>query len=513
MITSESTLCELMDVAARRFGHKPLVVALDRTVSFNEMRVLAQRVAMNLLAMGIWPGDRVTLWMENGWQWMAAYFGVLQMGAVVNPVNILLTTEEVAYIAGDCASKLVLTSAKDALLLAQRTGIPVISTCETSSTGREIGSRVFPFETLLNECALDIEAPLSQIDPQAIATIGYTSGTTGHPKGAVLTHASIVTNTLMTALMHGRTRDDIIVTSLPCSHVYGNIVMNSAVTVGATLVLLPRFDEIAVLQAIEKYRATVFEGVPTMYMKLMNHAAFSTSDLSSLRVCTVGGQTMPLVTMQAVEHRFGCRLLELWGMTELGGLGMTHPYNGPHKLGSIGVPLPMIEAKIVTVGDPKQEAARMETGELAIRGPIVMRGYFEDLEATQAALDEDGWLRTGDLVRQDQDGFYYVVDRLKEVIINGGYNVYPAEVEQVIAQIDAVAMVAVAAAKHELKGQVPKAFVVLKTGSTCSAEDIVTHCRRQLAPYKVPIAIQFVTDLPRNSTGKILRRALAENIL
>jgi long-chain acyl-CoA synthetase len=233
MITSESTLCQLMDVAARRFGHKPLVVALDRTVSFNEMRVLAQRVAMNLLAMGIWPGDRVTLWMENSWQWMAAYFGVLQMGAVVNPVNILLTTEEVAYIAGDCASKLVLTSAKDALLLAQRTGIPVISTGETRSTGREIGSRVFPFETLLNECALDIEAPLSQIDPQAIATIGYTSGTTGHPKGAVLTHASIVTNTLMTALMHGRTRDDIIVTSLPCSHVYGNIVMNSAVTVGA----------------------------------------------------------------------------------------------------------------------------------------------------------------------------------------------------------------------------------------------------------------------------------------
>jgi long-chain acyl-CoA synthetase len=512
-ISTESTLGEMLEAAAHCFGGKPLVVAVDRTVSFEEMYRLASSVAANLSALGISTGARVTLWMENGWQWMAAYYGVLQSGAIVNPVNILLTLDEVSYIARHCASQLVLTSSVDAHLLAERTGISVFSTGGVAATTREVPGLVRPFDDLLSDRSRHGTVSRPPTTSQSVAAIGYSSGTTGHPKGAMLTHASIVTNTLMTALMHGRTRDDTFVSSLPCSHVYGNIVMNSAVATGATLVLLPRFDEVTVIQAIEGNRATVFDGVPTMYMKLLNHARLATADLSSLRVCTVGGQTMPVTTMEEVERRFGCRLVELWGMTEIGGLGMTHPYNGPGRLGAIGVPMPMVEARIVSVDDPARVAASRETGELSIRGPIVMRGYFGDAEATMAALDQQGWLRTGDLVRQDEDGFYYVVDRLKEVIISGGYNVYPAEVERVIAQLEGIAMVAVAAGRHELKGQVPKAFVVLRPGATCLAETIVAHCRKRLAPYKVPSAIQFVEDLPRNSSGKVLRRVLAENNL
>jgi long-chain acyl-CoA synthetase len=218
---------------------------------------------------------------------------------------------------------------------------------------------------------------------------------------------------------------------------------------------------------------------------------------------------MPVPRMHEVERRFGAPLLELWGMTELGGLGTTHPHNVASKLGSIGVPLPMHEARVVHVNDPSRQLPRTEIGELVIRGPSVMDGYFGNPAATGEAIEADGWLHTGDLVYQDDDGYYFVVDRKKEVIITGGYNVYPAEVERVIAEHSAVAMVAVAAAADEYKGQVPKAFVVLRSGVECEEAEIIAHCRTRLASYKTPVAVQFMDDLPKTSTGKLLRRALA----
>jgi len=226
-------------------------------------------------------------------------------------------------------------------------------------------------------------------------------------------------------------------------------------------------------------------------------------------LCTVGGQTMPITKMEDVEKRFGCPLIELWGMTELGGLGLTHPHNGPRRLGSIGVPLPLSEAKIAAVGDPGTEMPRGEVGELMMRGPLVMQGYFGNEEATRATVEPDGWMHTGDLVRKDEDGYFYVVDRAKEVIISGGYNIYPAELERIIAQHPAVAMVAVAAMHDELKGQVPKAFIVPKIGVSCASNEIMQHCRAHLASYKVPREVVFVDDLPKTNTGKILRRMLA----
>lgn len=509
-ISVQKTIGEMLVTAARRFGSKPVVVTADRTLTFVQLDRLSAQFARRLGALGIQPGDRVTLWMENGWRWMVAYYGILKLGAIVNPCNIQLTADEICFIVDDCGSKAIIAASGKVAGLGGR-----IAALMITDTAGACASGSHSVDSLLAAASDDpgVESPPLWSDGSGSSTIGYTSGTTGHPKGAVLRHSTILINTAMTALMHGRTGSDTVVSALPCTHVYGNIVMNAAVMCGMTLVLLPRFDEVEVLEAIQKHRATIFEGVPTMFMKMLNLPGFDSFDLSSLRLCTVGGQTMAVAKMEEAERRFGCPLIELWGMTELGGLGTTHPHNGPRRLGSIGVALPLTEAKVVATDNPATELPRGEVGELMVRGPLVMQGYFGNEEATRATIQPDGWMHTGDLVKRDQEGYFYVVDRAKEVIISGGYNVYPAEVERVIAQHPAVAMVAVAAMHDELKGQVPKAFVVPRTGVSCTEKEIIEHCRMQLAPYKTPREVAFLADLPKTSTGKILRRKLATSIL
>lgn len=499
----QATIGEMLATAARRFGSKPLVVAADRTLTFEQLDRLSTQLARQLHLLGIQPRDRVTLWLENGWRWMVAYYGILKLGAIVNPCNIQLTADEIVFVVNDCGAKAIIAASSKVGGLGDRITALIIT--DMAGAGRSVDSLLAVAGDEASAGSLPIWS-----DGDSTSTIGYTSGTTGHPKGAMLRHSTIVMNTAMTALMHGRTSTDIVVSALPCTHVYGNVVMNAAVLCGMTLVLLPRFDEAEVLQAIQKHRATLFEGVPTMFMRMLNLPSFDTCDLSSLRVCTVGGQTMPVTKMEEVEKRFGCPLIELWGMTELGGLGTTHPHNGPRRLGSIGVALPLSEARVVAMGgDAAAELPRGEIGEFMVRGPLVMQGYFGNEEATRATIEPDGWMHTGDLVRRDEEGYFYVVDRAKEVIISGGYNIYPAELERIIAQHPAVAMVAVAAMHDELKGQVPKAFIVPKVGVSCASSEIIEHCRTRLAPYKVPREVAFLDDLPKTSTGKILRRMLA----
>lgn len=489
-------LGDMLAASARKYRGKPLVVTPDRSVTFGEMDALSNYFARRLGHKGIRPGDRVTLWLENGWQWMACYFGILKAGAVVVPCNIQLTATEVEFITGDCESALLITSPTKASSL--RLERPAIVLTD-------------PFPGDMNARAADFghsqDVPIDASNP---AAIGYTSGTTGQPKGAVLRHSSILVNTAMTAVMHGRWAGDVVVSALPCSHVYGNIVMNTAVLCGMTLVLFPRFVEEKIIAAIEKHRATLFEGVPTMYLKLLECPEFVRHDLSSLRLCTVGGQTMGIEKMEETEQRFGCPLIELWGMTELGGLGTTHPYLGPKKLGSIGIPLPFCEAKVMSQSDTPTEVPRGDLGELWLRGPVVMKEYFGNPDATAASIRAGGWLRTGDLVTQDASGYLYVVDRAKDVIISAGYNVYPAEIERVISQHPAVAVVVVAPVADPKKGQVPAAFIVRRDNARCTAEEITDHCRVHLAPYKVPRTIEFRSDLPKTSTGKLLRRGLTQ---
>ena len=362
------------------------------------------------------------------------------------------------------------------------------------------------FHSLVAE-NLSIERELN-VSAKDLSTIAYTSGTTGHPKGAMQSHEAVILNGSMMSQLHMRGSDDIVVSALPCPHVYANVLMTGMMMFGTKLVLHKTFEVEAIFEAIKIHKATIFDGVPTMYMFMLNSSILEKSDLSSLKRCYVGGQTMPVATMAAVEKEFKVPLIELWGMTEIAGLGATFPLFGPNKHGSIGCAIPYCELKIVDVDDCSKQMNTGEVGELMVKGPITMMGYFGDEQKTRETLEPDGWLHSGDLAKIDQDGCVYIVDRKKDMIITGGYNVYPAEIERVLAANQKVALAAVGKQNDELKGEIAKAYIVLKEGEDATEDEIIAFCREELAAYKCPRKVQFVNDVPKTSTGKIMRREL-----
>ncbi len=497
------TLGTLLPDALAQFGDRTVLVFQEREFGLRELDALSNRVAGGLQQLGIGRGDRVTLYSGNCWEWIVAYYGIHKLGAVANPINVMFTPAEVAYVTNDCGAKAVLASAdKGAALIALRDKTPL----EHIVLFGDEAPGAIRFQQLLDAGSPDFDPVAAE--PGSLSTIGYTSGTTGYPKGAMLSHRNVLMSTALTATMHVRTAADTVVTALPCFHVYGNIVMNGAFRYGMKLVLFPKFAERDVLEAIQKYRATMLEGVPTMFMYLLAYPERQRYDISSLRKCTVGGQTMPVAKMREFEAWSGAPLLELWGMTELGGAATTHAAYGENRHGSIGVALPGTEMRIAAVDDASRTMAVDEVGELMARGPLVMLGYYGNEAGTRRAIERDGWMHTGDLGKMDRDGFIFIVDRKNDLIITSGFNVYPAEIERVIAAHPAVAMVAVGRKPDELKGEIAKAYVVLKPGAQATEAEIIAFCREQLAAYKVPRAVQFVADLPKTSTGKIMRREL-----
>ena len=498
------TLGEMPARAAAAFGDKPAVIFEDVPYSFEALDRRANRFANALVAAGIEPGDRVTLCAPNTFDWMAAYYGTAKAGAVLNPVTAMLTAGEIGYIAGNCGAKLLLAGPGkgEALFeaLAETAVEQVVFAADEAPAG------AVTYEEFIANMPDEFEARPRGLDE--LGAIGYTSGTTGHPKGAMMSGRAIAVGTAGTALMHGRTAADTTVSALPLSHVYGMVVMNCALLCGTTMVLLERFEAEAMLRSVERYRATMLEAVPTGFMYMLADPAMGKYDLSSLERMTTGGQTIPPATAAEVEEKFGATLLELWGMTELAGPGTTHASACERRLGSIGVAIPYVEARIGALEDSRQTAPVGEPGELLIRGPIVPMGYYGNEAATKEAFDEDGWFRTGDVATRDEDGFLWVVDRKKDMINTAGFNVYPAELERVLAAHPDVSMAAVGGVPDREKGELAKAYIVPRPGAEPTVDSIVAHCRKHLAPYKVPRQIQFVPDLPVNSTGKILRREL-----
>jgi long-chain acyl-CoA synthetase len=491
----------VLPAAAAKYGDKTALIVAGRAFSFGELDGLSSAVAASLVKLGVAPGDRVTLYAPNSWEWLVCYYGSLKTGAVINPINVMLTPDELGYVTRDCGAK-VLIGSRDKLAPALEAGVTGLTTV---AFGTEPLAGAIAFDELI--CKPAMFEPVA-IDPDRLSTIGYTSGTTGHPKGAMQSHRAVILNTAMTAQMHGKTAADTVVTALPCPHVYGNVVFNGAMMYGLTLVLHSRFDAAEALGSIQSHQATMFEGVPTMYMYMLAHLDLQGFDLSTLSRCTVGGQTMPVAKMQEVERRFGCPLIELWGMTEIAGLGTTFPSYGPHTLGSIGIALPHCQVKIASVNAAAVTMPTGEVGELMVKGPVVMMGYYGNETATRETIEPDGWLHTGDLASIDEVGQIFVVDRKKDMINTAGFKVFPAEIERVIAAHPAVAMVAVGSQPDDIKGEIAKAYVVLKPGAVLAESAILDLCRGQLASYKVPRAVRFVADLPKTSTGKIMRREL-----
>lgn len=497
-------MSSLTTLAAKRFGERTAIHMEDgERVSFARIDQRAARFAGGLDSVGVAQGDRVILYLPNSIDWVIAYHAIARLGAVIVPANILLSSEEVGYIAADSGASVIICGGDrhDAIAASLTDAVnPVIIVKDGNGTGVDFA-----------QVAQGPSMEPRPISPDGLFTVAYTSGTTGKPKGAMTSHRAVYDSVAMTATIHARHSGDRILTALPFPHVYGNVVLNAAFRAGYTLFVMQRFDPPRALAMIDEHRITLFEGVPTMYYQMLQCPELGNVDLASLTRCTVGGQTMPTASILEVEHRFGCPLLELWGMTELAGPATSHSPYWPAHHGSIGLPFPGTEVRIADMEDASQLASAGAAGELQVRGSLVTMGYWNNPEATKAAFDQEGWFATGDIATQDEDGYLTIVDRRKDMIITAGYNIYPAELEQVIAGHPSVAMVAVAPVADAEKGELAKAYIVLRPGQVSTEAEIAAHCREHLASYKVPRLIAFVDDLPKTSTGKIMRRALAQS--
>ena len=502
-----TTLGEILPEAARRFGDSTALVIEDARLSFSELDARSNQVANGLLSLGVQTGDRVTLYGPNCWEWVVAYYAVAKAGGVVNPISSMLTADEVAYVVADSGARVLMTSAEK--------GGPILDLVGRGDLAHvvmwgsdEVPDDATPFSTWLEEQSASLDPILRTAGD--LAAICYTSGTTGHPKGAMQSNRAVVSAGVGTALMGARGPDDRVLNSLPLAHVYGSCVLNAAMLAGSMLVIVPRFEVEAVLAAVAEHRATLMDGVPTAYYYLLAHPDFDRADLSSLTRCWVGGQTLPAAKAIEFTRRTDCPIHEVWGMTELAGAASANPVVGPNKPGTIGLAYPGNAMQVVDIDDPNVVLAPGERGELMFRGPMVMDGYHGNEQATRASIEPDGWLHSGDIATMDDDGFFTIVDRKTDMILTAGFNVYPAEVERVLCMHPAVALAAVTGVPDEVKGELAKAYVVLKPDTSATTDELVRHCREHLAAYKIPRAVQFVDQVPITASGKIMRRLLKD---
>jgi long-chain acyl-CoA synthetase len=484
----------LLDTAAKEGPH-PALRMDEAALTYDEFRDAALRVASGLRSRGVEPGDRVGMVLPNVLSFPIVFYGALLAGAAVVPMNPLLKAREIEYYLNDSGARLVVAGAQSAEPAAEAAGgVGVDSVTVDIALPAEV----------MGDDALD--APVERADDDT-AVILYTSGTTGQPKGAELTHAGLNSNarTTQETLLEG-TPDDVIMGCLPLFHVFGlTCSLNAGVLAGASLTLIPRFDGGKALDVIERDGVTVFEGVPTMFSAILHQPDAADRDMSSLRLCVSGGSAMPVEVMRSFEETFDCIVLEGYGLSETSPVAS---FNHPHaarKPGSIGTPIRGVELRLVD--DHGNDVTSGEVGEIAIRGENVMKGYWQREEETAKAIP-DGWFRTGDLARQDQEGYYFIVDRKKEMIIRGGYNVYPREIEEALYEHPAVAEAACIGIKHPDLGEEVGAAVALKPGASADVDELRNFVKERVAAYKYPRHLWLVDALPKGPTGKILRRAV-----
>jgi long-chain acyl-CoA synthetase len=480
--------------ATGMYPDRPAVRLDELVLTYEQLDERSTQVAGLLAAHGVGSGDRVGLMLPNVPQFPMLYYGVLRAGAVVVPMNPLLKAREVAYYLEDSGAKLLF--AWDA------TATEAAKGAEAAGTGF-LAVAPAAFDRLLDE-----QAPAASVAGRAgddTAVILYTSGTTGKPKGAELTHANLRRNAAVSATtLFGLEPDDVVMGCLPLFHSFGQTCgLNAAVGSGACLTLLPRFDPGKALEVIQRDRVTIFEGVPTMYAALLHHPQRGDHDAGSLRLCVSGGAALPVEVLRGFEDAFGCMILEGYGLSETSPVASFNHPDRDRKPGSIGTPIQGVEMRLVGPGG--EDVAAGEVGEIAIRGHNLMKGYWRREDATKEAIP-DGWLRTGDLARQDEDGYFFIVDRKKDLIIRGGYNVYPREVEEVLYEHPAVAEAAVVGLPHPTHGEEVGAAVVLKPGADATPAELQAFCKERVAAYKYPRHVWVEAALPKTATGKLLRR-------
>jgi long-chain acyl-CoA synthetase len=484
----------LTDSAAR----DPDRVALkldDAEVSYGLLDAGSALMAGLLAEKGIAPGDRVGIMLPNVPYFAVCYYGVLRAGGIVVPMNVLLKQREVTFYLRDPEAKLLFAwhgFAEDAQGGAEEAGIE----CVLVVPGE--------FEQLLG--ATQPRAEVADTDDSDTAVILYTSGTTGTPKGAELTHANLKRNCEVSRDLFGLGDDAVTLGALPLFHSFGQTCgLNATILGGGTLTLIPRFDPAKALEIIERDRVNVFEGVPTMYNALLHHPEAASFDTSTLEVCASGGSAMPVEVMHGFEEKFGCKVLEGYGLSETSPVASFNHPDRERKAGSIGTPVAGVEMKVVD--EEGNDLPTGQVGEIVIRGHNVMKGYWNRPDATAEAI-HDGWFHTGDMAKVDEDGYFFIVDRKKDMIIRGGYNVYPREIEEVLYEHPAVREVAVVGIPHDELGEEVGAAVALKDGEKATPDDLREYVKNQVAAYKYPRQVWFVDDLPKGPTGKILKREI-----
>jgi long-chain acyl-CoA synthetase len=489
-----TNLSSLLDEAAADQPDRPAVRMDDLVLTYAQLRDAAGRMSTLLASAGIEPGDRVGLMLPNVPAFPIAFYGALAAGAVVVPMNPLLKSREVGYYLSDSGARVVLawhTAAGEAAKGAADAGAQAIAV-----TAPDLAD-------LLAEHAPATEQAGRGNDDDAV--ILYTSGTTGKPKGAELTHANLVRNAELTAqTLLKNNPDDVMMGCLPLFHVFGlTCGLNATVAAAGTLTLLPRFDPAKALEIIQRDKVTIFEGVPTMYAAILHTPEADPAMAATLRVCVSGGASMPVEIMRGFEEKFGCMILEGYGLSETSPVASFNHPDRVRKPGSIGTPVEGVQMRLVD--DAGQTVPDGEIGEIAIRGHNVMKGYWGKPEATAETIT-DGWFRTGDLAKVDSDGYYYIVDRKKDLIIRGGYNVYPREIEEVLHEHPAVAEVAVVGIPHPDLGEEVGAAVALIPGASATPAELREFAKDKMAAYKYPRQVWLVESLPKGPTGKILRR-------
>jgi long-chain acyl-CoA synthetase len=488
-------LATILTDSAKRHGDKTAVKLDDVEVSYGLLNEGSKGIAGLLREKGVERGDRVGLMLPNVPYFPLIYYGILRAGAVVVPMNVLLKGREVNFYLEDPEAKLMFAWHQFA---------------DAAETGaKEAGAEVIvvkpgEFDELVQEQDAVEEMADSAADDTAV--ILYTSGTTGKPKGAELTHANLKTNATLAGRLVDVSEKDIELGALPLFHSFGQTcTMNGAVAAGAQMTQLPRFDPDKALEIIERDKATIFQGVPTMYNAILHSDKREEFDTSSLRICMSGGSAMPEELMRNFEEAFDCMILEGYGLSETSPVASFNHANRERKPGSIGTPIEGVEMKIVD--EDGKEVDQGEVGEIVIKGHNIMKGYWNRPDATDEVMD-DGWFHSGDMGKVDEDGYFFIVDRKKELIIRGGYNVYPREVEEVLYEHPCVQEAAVIGIDDEKMGEEVGAAVVLKKGEDVSADDLKEHCKEQVASYKYPRKIWFTDELPKGPTGKILKREI-----
>ncbi len=512
------SVLEFRDRAAAYFAERVGVVDGERSFTYREYAERTHRLASALRGLGVEPGDRVSFITYNTHQLLEGYYGVLEAGAVLNPINIRLTPDDIAYILDHSASKVVLFHADFAPLveriapgLASRPTFVVME-------GDVRAPATHEYEALL--AAASPDEPPAEVDENAVAELFYTSGTTGRPKGVALTHRALYLHGLQTALALGVTDGDTILHVVPLFHVNGWGAPHWMTLVGGQHVMLRRFDPGALMAQVERHRVTYLLAVPTIFNAVLNSPEFGSHDLSSLRRVLVGGAPASPALIRSLEEKLGVEAVVGYGLSETSPvitiawprrhlLATEPPERRLERQATTGWATPGTRVRVVTGEGTEVEPNDEQIGEIVVRSNVVMDGYYGDPEGTAAAI-RDGWFHTGDMATVDEQGYITIKDRLKDVIISGGENISSVEIEYALAEFPGLLEAAVVAAPDETWGEVPLAIIAMKPGTTATADDVIAFLRQRLAAFKVPRRVEFVDQLPKGGTGKILKGALRE---